>query len=135
MTIGLAALALVAMLAPVLNSIADDVPTPVIRISATNTNQVSILITNGVSFANYELYRRPMLDTNWGWYLHTIGTQGQTNFIADMGVESIGFFQIAVGNDWDGDGATNFLDADPGNASVGILSITIESPVNGSVFN
>ena len=117
------------------SSIADEVPTPRIDIVVTNSTQLSITITNGVSFANYELYRRSLLDPNWGWHLHTIGSAGQTNFITDMGIENTGFFQVTVGNDWDGDSAPNYSDADPNNAAIGILSITIDSPTNGSSFN
>lgn len=115
--------------------LADDVPTPVISISVTNANQFLITITNGVSFANYELYVRPLLDPAWGWAMHTKGDPGQTNFIADMGMANSGFFLIGVGNDWDGDGTENQFDADPTNSSIHALTITIESPTNGSTFN
>ena len=110
-----------------------DVPQPVIAVGTTGTNQVMITITNGVSFANYELYRRTLLDAAHPWVLNTVGAQGQTNFIADMGV-TLSFFKIGVGTDWDQDGIPNSTDGDPINASVGILGITIDNPTQNGLF-
>lgn len=115
--------------------VADEVPAPVITLTVTNTNQVFISITNGVGSVNYELYRKPALaNPSYPWALSVIGTQGQTNFTVNMGLDAAGFFQAAVGSDWDGDGIPNFIDADPSNAGVGALALTIDAPVNGSVI-
>jgi len=126
--------AAMAILLVVQNSIADEVPQPVIAITTTNTTNY-IKITNGVSFANYELYRRATFNSSDIWGLHTVGAQGQTNFTAEMGLLSQSYYFIGVGSDWDQDGITNAFDGDPINTNVGILSITIDSPTNGTVFN
>ena len=109
------------------------VPQPGIFIATSSTNQVSIMITNGVSFANYELYRRTMLDPVHPWTLHIVGGQGQTNFFADTGV-SLSFFEIGVGSDWDQDGIPNSMDGDPTNPNVGVLGITIDNPTQNGLF-
>jgi hypothetical protein len=112
------------------------VPQPVLRISTVGTNQVLVNISNAVSTANYEIYRTPALaDPFLPWTLHSIGTLGQSNFTLNMGGEPLGFFQAGVGSDWDGDGIPNFADGNPSNPGIGILTISITSPVNGSTFN
>lgn len=111
------------------------VPTPEIAVAITNSTQVAVTITNAVSYANYELYHRTLLDPAYPWALFSVGSLGQSNFVADMGIENIGFYQVAVGSDWDGDGIPNSQDGDPSNASVGRLTITIDSPLTGTVFN
>lgn len=99
----------------------------------TSSNQFQITITNGSSSMNYEVYRTPVLDDPfYPWLLHIIGNQGQTNFTVGMGIETMGFFQAAVGSDWDQDGIPNWQDAQPSSTNVGRLTITIDSPVNGT---
>jgi len=117
------------------NTVAQSGPQPVLSITRTNTNQFFILITNGVTNASYELYRRPALDPFYPWTLHIMGSQGQTSFLANMGLEYSGFFVVTVGNDWDGDGIENYRDANPNDTNIGVLTITIDNPTNGSVFN
>src|SRR2546426_6987325 len=101
-------------------------PQPVLTIVRTNGTQVLISITNAVASTNYEIYRTPLLnDTNFPWELHLVGSAGQSNFTADMGVDFIGFFKAAIGSDFDGDGVPNAWDANPNDPTIGILSITI----------
>jgi hypothetical protein len=114
---------------------AQSVPQPEIAVAITNTTQLAVTITNGVSFANYELYHRTLIDPAYPWTLMSVGSLGQSNFVADMGIENIGFYQVAIGSDWDGDGIPNSQDGDPSNASVGKLTITIDSPLTGTLFN
>src|SRR5262245_25567950 len=69
------------------------VPQPGLTISPVSTNQVRIDITNAVGTANYEVYRTPILgDEFQPWTLHIIGTLGQSNFTANIGIETVGFF-------------------------------------------
>jgi hypothetical protein len=112
------------------------VPQPVLKIAPTNDTQLLISISNAVASTNYEIYRTPLLnDTNFPWTLHVVGVVGQSNFVVDMEAEDIGFFRAAVGSDWDADGIPNSMDADPLDPTIGILSITIDSPTNGASFN
>ena len=67
--------------------------------------------------------------------LYLIGNQGQTSFVASFGIETRGYFRAAVGSDWDGDGIPNYQDAQPNNPATGILTITIDSPANGSTVD
>jgi len=107
---------------------------PFLTIAPGSEGQIQIAITNAVATTNYEIYRTPRLeDPNHPWTLHLIGDVGQSNFTADMGVENSGFFKAAIGSDFDHDGVPNFQDANPYDAAIGILSITIDSPTNGAV--
>lgn len=115
--------------------LAQSVPQPVLTIAPTNGAQVVLSISNAVASTNYEIYRTPILnDTNFPWVLHLVGSVGQSNFTADVGVEFMGFFKASIGTDLDGDGVQDWLDANPTDATIGILSITIDSPTNGAVL-
>jgi hypothetical protein len=112
------------------------VPQPVLTIVATNGTQFQLTITNAVASTNYEIYRTPLLsDTNFPWTLHIIGNVGQSNFVVDAEVFDTGYFRAGIGSDWDLDGVFNDRDANPFDATIGILSITIDSPTNGSTIN
>lgn len=108
------------------------VPQPVLKIAATNTTNVVITVTNGVSYANYEVYARPIFDPDYPWLLAAVGATGQTNFVTTIDSQTE-FFFVGVGSDWDGDGIPNYMDANPTNASIGALTVTITTPANGAV--
>jgi hypothetical protein len=113
------------------SALADD--QPVLTIAPTGTNQFLISITNASGSATYELYRTPVLnDAAYPWTLSVTGAVGQSNFIVTKGSEPTGFWKASEGSDWDFDGIPNWMDADPNNGSVGVLSVTIVSPANGS---
>lgn len=76
-----------------------------------------------------------MADPVYPWTLHTVGTQGQVNFFVSEGAGISAFYEIGVGTDWDSDGVNNDRDSQPSNPASGILSITIDNPLNGSVLN
>ncbi len=117
-------------------TVSADVPAPVLRIQALGSNQFSITITNGVTNINYEVYWTPAIgDPGFQWQLLDSGAQGETNWTYDVGTCPVGFFRVSVGNDWDGDGVLNWMDASPLNSGLGSLSITIDSPLNGFTFN
>jgi hypothetical protein len=112
------------------------VPQPVLKITPTGTNQFLITVTNGVTSTNYEIYRAQILsDPLDPWVLHMVGTNGQTNFVVDMGIEPTGWFRAAIGSDQDGDGIQDWIDGNPNDGSIGALSITIDSPTNGMTIN
>ena len=107
---------------------------PRLTVALIGTDQFQIVITNGSSSVNYELYRTSVLDDpiHYPFTLDTIGSLGQTNFLASFGAETSGFFYVAEGSDWDGDGIPNFIDAQPSSTNAGALFITIDSPANGA---
>lgn len=108
---------------------------PVLKISNLGSNQFSVLITNGISTTNYTLFWTPALaDQNYPWVVLGIGNVGETNFTVDGAQWDSGFFKVLLGTDFDGDGSPEWQDAQPGNSAVGILSVTIDSPTNGMVF-
>ena len=112
------------------------VPQPVLKIAPTNDTQFLISITNAVASTNYEIYRTPLLfDTNFPWTLYSVGSVGQSNFVVDMEAEPTGFFRATIGSDWDLDGVPNYMDANPLDPTIGVLSITIDSPTNGASLN
>ena len=108
---------------------------PFLTVTPTNGNQLLITVLNDTNPGNYELWWRPVLvDQNFPWILHTVGSVGQTNFVVNY-VSPTAFFRAVVGSDADGDGVPNSQDGDPNNPAVGILTITIDSPLAGIVFN
>jgi hypothetical protein len=128
--------ATIATVASLLTVLAQSVPPPVLKIALTNGTQFQITITNAVATTNYEIYRTPLLNnTNFPWTLDSVGSVGQSNFVLDMEGESTGFFRAGVGSDWDLDGIPNSQDANPTDPTLGILTITIDSPTNGATLN
>lgn len=109
------------------------VPQPGLTIAVSGTNLL-IMITNGSSTVNYELYRTPVLgdDEHYPFTDPLVGTLGQTSFVAQFGIETRGYFRATVGSDFDSDGIPNTIDGQPNNAAVGALTITIDSPTNGA---
>jgi hypothetical protein len=113
-----------------------DVPQPVLTIAPLGTNHFNVAITNGIASTNYTLFWTPALgNANYPWQVLGVGATGETNFIVDANVWSVGFFRVTIGADADGDGIPDWQDGQPFNPSVGNLSITIDSPLTGTVFN
>jgi hypothetical protein len=115
----------------VLTALADP---PVLTITALQSNQFSIAITNGVTNETYVLYWTPTLSDpdNYPFTLLSVGNLGQTNWTVDGTDWPISFFRVNTGTDWDSDGVPNWQDADAADATIGILRVTIDSPLNGS---
>jgi hypothetical protein len=111
---------------------------PALSIALTGTNEVTLTVNNGVATNLYEIWWTEFLDTNaltltsGAWTDVYSGTTGQTNFVLDLGDTITGFFRAINGNDLDNDGIPNWEDARPWDPTVGILSVTIESPANGA---
>ena len=91
---------------------------PGLSIALSGTNQASLVVTNGASNGLYQIYFTEFLDTNAIWNLVTNGSTGQTNFTVSIDATESGFFK-AVTN-------TNSL--------VTTLTVTIQSPTNGSTI-
>lgn len=108
---------------------------PVLKIATTGTNQLLLSITNGVSTTIYQVNLRRALDTSNPWIYLTNGTAGVTNFTLQIGNHNPGFFQVVEGLDWDLDGTPDWKDAQPTNAGIGLLWVTIDSPANGETLN
>lgn len=116
-----------------LTVLAQSVPQPVLSITSLGTNQFEIGITNGVTNAVYELYWRPVLeDANNPWKMLTTNQPGETSFQVDGGDYPMVFFQVAVGTNYNG--IWDYQWANPNDPSLGALSITIDSPLNGAVL-
>ena len=125
----------VAMVAVVVAINALATPQPVLKITSLGGNQFSIVITNAVTTTNYTLFWTPALgDPNYLWQVLGVGNIGETNFTVDGGGWNNGYFKVLLGTDSDGDGVPEWQDAQPGNPAVGILSITIDSPTYGMLF-
>lgn len=108
---------------------------PVLKISDLGGNQYSVLITNAGA-TNYTLFWVPALNTpGYEWQVLTVGNIGESNFIINGGEWNSGFFRAMLGSDFDGDGVPESHDAQPQNPAVGILSVTIDNPLNGSSFD
>lgn len=108
-------------------------PAPVLTITPLGSNQFSIAITNASTPTNYMLEWTPAFaNTNYPWLAVATNAPGQTNFVMDMGPWPMGFLRVSVGWDGDGDLVPAWMDAQPQNSAVGALTVTIDSPLNGS---
>ncbi len=124
--VGAAGVALVAM--------AQTVPAPVISIGLTNTSQLAITVTNGVPYANYILYNQHVLNDPAGWTFVTNPVPGVTNFVVDPGPYFEGYYIVTGSTNWNNNGIPNWDYADPLNPGLGILTVSIISPAQGSVI-
>ena len=108
---------------------AQDIPQPVLAITSVTNNQMTITITNGVSYGTYDLYTTPVLgNSTYPWTAAITGTNGQTNFTINLGPYPAGFYRAVV----DTNSVPIWQAADPNNPSAGILTVFIDSPANGS---
>jgi hypothetical protein len=109
---------------------------PGVKIVVSGTNQITVVVTNSVPTATYEIFWQEFLDgsslSNGTWQLIDIGSVGQTNFPFDTGETMTGFFRAVNRTDFDMDGVPNFEDARPFDPTIGILTVTIETPANGA---
>jgi hypothetical protein len=105
---------------------------PPISITPLGTNQYSITITTNIGSATYDLMWTPFLenpDYPWTWAI--LGTPGQTNYLVNMnGVSDSGFFRTLL----DTNSPALWELANPNIPSLGILTVTIDSPTNGTVL-
>jgi hypothetical protein len=105
---------------------------PGLSIKMTAPDQVQLTVTNGTPTGVYCIYWREFLNSPPDWDWLAVGTAGQTNFLVDIETTT-GFFQAFSTDDIDGDFVPNEQDARAFDPSIGILTVTIESPANGSV--
>jgi len=109
------------------------VPPPVLSIALTNGNQLSITVTNGVAYANYILYNQHILgDTNWTFVTNPV--PGVTNFVVNTEPYFEGFYIVTGSTNWNNGGIPNWDYADPMNPGLGVLTVSIVSPAQGSVI-
>jgi len=112
-------------------ALAQSIPQPVLAITSTASNLMTITITNGVTNGVYDLYSTPVLaNAAFPWKAVAIGTNGQTNFTVNMGIFQTGFYRAVV----DTNGVPIWEIADPNNPGAGILAVFIDSPANGTVL-
>ena|SRR6185312_1167897 len=104
---------------------------PGVSIQSLGTNHFFISITNAIPTNGYELHWTVNLNdpTNYPWTL--LAQPGSdTNWIVDGSDYPLGFFRVSVEQFYSG--VPDYQLADPNNPSLGRLSITIDSPTNGS---
>jgi hypothetical protein len=101
---------------------------PVLTITPLGTNQFSISFTN--NGGTYDLQSTPVLaNPEYPWTWAAIGTNSQTNFLV-TGVYQTGFYRAIL----DTNSIPLWEAADPNNPALGALTITIDSPANGSLI-
>jgi hypothetical protein len=122
-----------ALVGIVLNATALTVPAPMISIAVTNTNQVSITVTNGVPYANYILYNQHNLGSPT-WTFVTNPVPGVSNFVVNMGPYFYDFYLVTGSTNWNNNGIPNWEYADPKNPSLGVLTVSIVSPSQGQII-
>jgi hypothetical protein len=105
---------------------------PGLAIAPMGTNQYSIIITNNIGMADFDLQWTPVLaspDFPWTWA--AIGTPGQTNFFLTVGNYPTAFFRTIL----DTNAIPLWEAADANNPGTGILKVTILNPANGATLN
>lgn len=105
--------------------------TPMLTITPMGTNGYSISFTNNIGTASFDVQGTPVLaspDYPWTWA--AIGTPGQTNFLVNSPYPD-GFYRVIL----DTNAIPLWEAADPNNPALGALSITIDSPANGSTLH
>ena len=107
---------------------------PGLTISLSSNDTVLLTVTNAVANEAYEIYATNSVSDNMAWSLSITGAIGVSNFSVYTWPATRMFFKARASNDWDSDGIPNFKDANPNNTNVGILTITIDSPANGSTI-
>jgi hypothetical protein len=113
---------------------AQTVPQPEITIALTNTNQISITVTNGVAYGYYSLYNQHVLGSGTWTLISTNDVLGDTNFIINTAPYFEGYYLVAANTNWDDNGIPNWDLADPNNPGLGKLTISIVSPSQGQVL-
>jgi len=104
---------------------------PALTASLLGINQIRLTISNAVPGQAYELQRQQLLGTP-PWLPYLVGTNSQTNFVAEMGIDESGFFRLLECTDCDMDGVPNWADPQPNNSAISNLVVTIDIPANGS---
>ena len=102
---------------------------PVLNIAPVpGTNQFSITFTN--TDAIYDIQETPVLgNEDYPWTWAAIGSSGQTNFTVTA-IYPNDFYRAVL----DTNSIPLWEAADPNNPSAGILTIVIDSPLNGSTI-
>lgn len=112
---------------------AQSIPPPMLTITALSTNRLAINITNGVSYGRYDIYTTPDLTLPANLWTAAsaagIGTNGQTNFVLDLGPNPYpaGFFRAVI----DTNSVPFWQLADYNHPELGILNVFIDCPTNG----
>jgi hypothetical protein len=117
----------------VLNTMAQTVPPPALSIAVTNGSQLSITVTNSVSYGNYVLYNQHVLG-GATWTFVTNPVPGVSNFVVNPGPFFQSFYLVTGSTNWNNDGIPNWDYADPNNPGLGVLSVSIVSPSQGQII-
>jgi hypothetical protein len=107
---------------------------PGLTITISTNDTVLLTVTNALVNEAYEIYATNSVSDNMAWSLSITGALGVSNFSVSTWPATRMFFKARASNDWDSDGIPNFKDANPNNTNIGVLSVTIDSPANGSTI-
>lgn len=107
---------------------------PVLTIAPMGGSQYQVSVTtNADAGARYELWWVPAVnDPLYPWQMIGVGDPGQTNLWVDGGLWPAGFFQVSVGQNYNG--IWDYQWANPNDPTLGALTIVIDSPTNGMVL-
>lgn len=101
---------------------------PYLLIAPAGTNQFLITVLNDQGPANYEIWTTPTLENPSWSMVGNPGIPGQTNFTVNTSVYYTGFFRALQ----DTNAIPLWEAANPTNQALGVLSVVIDSPANGS---
>ena len=115
-----------------LESYDPDLPFYLLTPEVVDGTNVLLTIANANTNLSYDILHTSGLEAPV-WNILSTGAVGQILFTVPM-TGTRGFFRGVQGEDWDGDGIPNWMDASPFDSNVGALVITIESPVHDSTI-
>jgi hypothetical protein len=115
-----------------LDSYDPDLPFYLLTPEVVDSTNVLVTIANADTNSAYDILHTPGLEIP-NWNIVSTGAVGQIQFTVPM-IGITGFYRGVQGQDWDGDGIPNWMDASPLEGSIGALTITIESPLHNSTI-
>jgi len=108
---------------------------PALTLTPLGNGDLQLSITNAIPTNTYDIYYTPNFNSGFAWNFFYRGAAGQTNFTISLSNSPpSGFFIVTDIDDFDGDGIPNWEDANPNNASIGIMTVIIDTPTNGYTF-
>ena len=107
---------------------------PALKITPLGGGALQLTVTNAVATNSYQIYYTPNFEPGYQWEVLTFGNTGQSNFTIYTQSDPCGFYQAVNPSDLDADGVLSWQDANDTNASIGILTVFIDTPTNHFTF-